>query len=148
MNQRCPVSTQNPRDDVIRSLLEQASSIAVVGLSPRPERESHQVASYLIEQGYDVIPVNPTCQRILGLRCYPDILSISAVPDIVNVFRRPEALPGIAREAVAKGAGALWMQLGISNREAAGIASEAGLLVVESRCIKLEHLRLIRTRQV
>ncbi|MCH7851153.1 MAG: CoA-binding protein [Candidatus Marinimicrobia bacterium] len=116
-------------------------TIAVVGLSPKPERASHDVARYLLDQGYKIIPVNPVQEQILGLKCYPDLSAIPEPVDLVNVFRRPEHCPPIAEEAVAIGAKALWLQLGIANDEAARLASDGGLLVVMDHCIKIEHAR-------
>ena len=128
----------NDIDDTINRILKMRT-IAVVGLSPKPERASHDVARYLLDQGYKIIPVNPVQEQILGLKCYPDLSAIPEPVDLVNVFRRPEHCAAIAEEAVAIGAKALWLQLGIANDEAASIASDGGLLVVMDRCIKIEH---------
>ena len=128
----------NDTDDTINRILKM-HTIAVVGLSPKPERASHDVARYLLDQGYKIIPVNPVQEQILGLKCYPDLSAIPEPVDLVNVFRRPEHCPPIAEEAVAIGAKALWLQLGIANDEAARLASDGGLLVVMDRCIKIEH---------
>ena len=128
----------NDIDDTINRILKMRT-IAVVGLSPKPERASHDVARYLLAQGYKIIPVNPVQEEILGLKCYPNLSAIPEPVDLVDVFRRPEHCPPIAKEAVAIGAKALWLQLGIANDEAASIASDGGLLVVMDRCIKIEH---------
>ena len=130
----------NDIDDTINRILKMRT-IAVVGLSPKPERASHDVARYLLSQGYKIIPVNPVQEEILGLKCYPNLSAIPEPVDLVDVFRRPEHCPPIAKEAVAIGAKALWLQLGIANDEAARIASDGGLLVVMDRCIKIEHGR-------
>ena len=127
-------------DDTINRILKMRT-IAVVGLSPKPERASHDVARYLLDQGYKIIPVNPVQEQILGLKCYPDLSAIPEPVDLVNVFRRPEHCAAIAEEAVAIGAKALWLQLGIANDEAARLASDGGLLVVMDHCIKIEHAR-------
>ena len=128
----------NDTDDTINRILKM-HTIAVVGLSPKPERASHDVARYLLDQGYKIIPVNPVQEQILGLKCYPDLSAIPEPVDLVDVFRRPEHCAAIAEEAVAIGAKALWLQLGIANDDAARLASDGGLLVVMDRCIKIEH---------
>ena len=130
----------NDTDDTINRILKM-HTIAVVGLSPKPERASHDVARYLLDQGYKIIPVNPVQEEILGLKCYPDLSAIPEPVDLVDVFRRPEHCAAIAEEAVTIGAKALWLQLGIANDEAARLASDGGLLVVMDHCIKIEHAR-------
>ena len=130
----------NDTDDTINRIFKM-HTIAVVVLSPKPERASHDVARYLLDQGYKIIPVNPVQEQILGLKCYPDLSAIPEPVDLVNVFRRPEHCAAIAEEAVAIGAKALWLQLGIANDEAARLASDGGLLVVMDHCIKIEHAR-------
>jgi predicted CoA-binding protein len=121
-------------------ILREAKTIAVVGASPRPERPSHGVMRYLLDQGYRVIPVRPLdCDDVLGVPCVPSLADIGEPVDLVDVFRRPEYTPGVAREAVAAGAGALWLQLGIVSPEARRIAEAAGLDYVEDRCAKLVH---------
>ncbi len=130
----------NEIDDTICRILKM-HTIAVVGLSPKPERASYDVTRYLLDQGYKIIPVNPGQDEILGLKCYPNLSAIPEPVDLVDVFRRPEHCPPIAKEAVAIGAKALWLQLGIVNDDAARIASDAGLLVVMDRCINIEHAR-------
>jgi uncharacterized protein len=133
-----------PTDDELRAALERARTIAVVGLSDRPERDSNEIARYLRAQGYRVVPVNPMVTAVLGERAYP---SVAAVPadirvDIVDVFRRPDQVPPVATEAARRGVPVLWMQLGISNAAAAQEMRAAGGLVVEDRCIMVEHRRL------
>ncbi|MEE9465434.1 MAG: CoA-binding protein [Candidatus Neomarinimicrobiota bacterium] len=115
------------------------STIAVVGLSPKEERASNEGARYLLDHGYRIIPVNPGQEEILGQQCYPNLAAIDKPVDVVDVFRRPEHCPPIAEEAVAIGAKALWLQLGIVSDEAARIATAGGLLVVMDHCIKIEH---------
>ena len=117
------------------------STIAVVGLSPKEERASNEVARYLLDHGYRIIPVNPVQEEILGQKCYPNLAAIDEPVDVVDVFRRPEHCPPIAEEAVSIGAKALWLQLGIASDEAARIASTGGLLVVMDHCMKIEHRR-------
>lgn len=121
--------------EAVRRLLKGSTTIAVVGASPKPDRDSHQIAKMLIEAGYDVIPVNPAAAEILGKKCFPDLKSIGRKIDIVNVFRSPEHVPPIAEEAVAVKAECLWLQSGIEHAEAAKKASDAGLYVVQDRCI-------------
>jgi hypothetical protein len=128
--------------DAIRRLLEAARRIAVVGCSPKPDRDSHVVARYLIDAGYDVVPVNPGHDELLGRRCYPDLVSIPGGAEIVDIFRRSEHVPPIVEEAVKIGAKAVWMQQEVEHAGAARRASEAGLDVVQNRCIKVWHALL------
>ncbi len=128
----------------IARILRRAQVIAVVGASPRPERPSNMVARYLIEQGFRVIPVRPKVSEVLDRRCYPRLEDIPESVDIVDVFRRPEACPDVARSAVAIGARVLWLQQGIVSDEAAEIAAAAGLDVVMDRCIKVAHQEMTR----
>lgn len=125
--------------DAVRALLTNARRIAVVGLSPKPERDSNMVAQYLIAAGYEVIPVNPGQTEILGRKCYPDVVSIPGTVDIVDVFRSPDAVPGIVEEAIQAKAKAVWLQLGAGHTEAARRAADAGLQVVVESCIKVAH---------
>lgn len=126
-------------DDLITRILRQSHTIAVVGLSPDSERDSYEVAAYLQAHGYRIIPVNPNAAEILGERCFADLRSIPERIDLVDVFRRPGATPEIAEAAVAMGARALWLQLGIVNDQAAAIACAGGLDVVMDRCTMIEH---------
>jgi predicted CoA-binding protein len=130
-------------DTDIASLLRRSRTIAVVGLSASPTRDSHRVALYLQQQGYVIIPVNPLISDVLGQRAFPDLESVGHVVDIVDVFRRPEHLPGIADAAIRSGARALWLQFDTVHEGAARAASEAGLDVVLDRCIMVEHRRLV-----
>jgi len=116
--------------------------IAVVGLSPKPDRPSYGVASYLKENGYKIIPVNPEVGEILGEVCYPDLSSIPEPVDVVDIFRRSEKVPAIVEEAIKIAAKAVWMQEGVINEPAAARAGEAGLLVVMDRCMLKEHRKL------
>jgi predicted CoA-binding protein len=125
----------------IQHVLHTASTIAVVGLSSNELRASNFVGYYLRRHGYHVVPVNPRETEILGERCYPSLLDISVPVDVVNVFRAPPALPGIAREAVAIHAGTLWCQFGVINEEGAQIAEDGGVTVIMDRCLKVEHAR-------
>ena len=123
------------------AVLRDARTIAIVGASPSPDRESHGVMRYLLNHGYRCIPVRPDCDEVLGVPCVPTLLEIEEPIDLVDVFRRPEFCAGHAREAVAAGAKVLWLQLGIVSAEAREIAESAGLLYVEDRCIAVERAR-------
>ena len=127
--------------DPIHSLLASARTIAVIGCSADPGRDSHRVAAYLQRAGYRVIPVNPGFDELLGERCYRDLAAIPGEVeiDIVDVFRRSEHVPPVADQAVARGARALWLQLGITHPEAERRAAAAGVQVVSNRCLKVEH---------
>jgi hypothetical protein len=125
----------------IQHVLHTASTVAVVGLSSNELRASNFVGYYLRRHGYHVVPVNPRETEILGERCYPSLLDIPVPVDVVNVFRAPHALPGIAREAVAIHAGTLWCQFGVINEEGAQIAEDGGVTVIMDRCLKVEHAR-------
>jgi len=117
-------------------------TIAVVGMSPKPERPSHYVSMYMLEQGYTIIPVNPGQKEIAGLKCYPSLLDIPEKVDVVDVFRRSEFVLPIAEAAVEIGAKALWLQEHVVNEEAAQLAEDAGLLVVMNDCMLRKHRQL------
>jgi len=121
------------------ALLREARTIAVVGLSSRPDRDSNSVARYLQKAGYRIIPVNPREEEILGEKAYPTLADVPEQVDIVDVFRRAEHTPEVVREAVEAGAGAVWLQLGIRSEESRRIAEEAGLPYVEDSCIRTVH---------
>ena len=125
----------------ILGILNTAETIAIVGLSPNELRASHFVGFYLKRHGYRVVPVNPREKTILGETSYPDLASVPFPIDIVDVFRAPDAVPQIARDAAAVGAKALWCQYGVISPEGGRIAEEAGLKVVMDRCMKVEHAR-------
>jgi predicted CoA-binding protein len=139
------VNESAPDDDALRALLEAADTVAVVGLSSKPDRPSFEVAAYLQRHGYRIVPVNPNEREVLGEPAYPSLLELPAGMrvDVVDVFRRPEHTPEIARQAVAIGASSLWLQEGVMNEEAEGIASEAGLAVIMDRCIKRTRERVM-----
>jgi predicted CoA-binding protein len=126
----------------IPAILKSYHTIAVVGLSPEPDRASHQVAAYLQSHGYRIIPVNPQCREVLGETCYASLKDIPEPVEVVDIFRKAEAIPGIVEEAVAVGARVIWMQLGLESAEAAAKARAAGLQVVMNRCMKIEHAKL------
>jgi predicted CoA-binding protein len=127
----------------IQRVLHGMRTVAVVGLSGNELRASNFVGYYLKRHGYRVIPVNPRETEILGEKSYPSLLDIPEPADVVNVFRAPDALPQIARDAVTIGAGALWCQFGVINEEGARIAEDGGVTVIMDRCIKVEHARYI-----
>lgn len=144
----CEIPLSNASNEEIDGILARARTVAVVGLSPKPDRDSYKVARYLQEHGYRVIPVNPGLTEVLGERTYPDVASIPADVhvDVVDIFRRPEFIPAIVEQAVARGAGAVWMQLGLAHNAAAEAARKAGLAVVMDRCMKVELARFERAR--
>ncbi len=123
-------------------ILRKYRTIAVVGLSSDETRESNSISEYMQAAGYRIVPVNPAETEVLGEKAYPTVASIPSTAEIVNVFRRPEALLGVADDAIAAGAKVIWMQEGIVNEEAAGTARAAGLEVVMDRCIRTEHRRM------
>lgn len=130
-------------ENQIIHILKTARTIAVVGLSSNPEKDSYPIAEYLQKQGYRIIPVNPTAQEILGEKVYPDLLSIPEPVDVVQVFRPPEAVPPIVQQAIQIKAKVVWLQSGITHAEAAEAGRAAGLEVVEDRCMRVDHRFLI-----
>ena len=126
----------------LRRILTDYKRVAVVGLSANSSRPSNSVGRYLLEHGFEVIPVNPRYDEVLGQTCYPDLASIPTPVDIVDLFQRAERVPPFVDDAIAIGAKVVWMQLGIVHEEAAQKARNAGLEVVMDRCIKIEHERL------
>jgi uncharacterized protein len=135
---------QNPSNDKRRTILEEAKTIAVVGLSDNPERTSNMVAQALQNNGYRIIPVNPTIQEALGEKAYASLTEITEPVDIVDVFRRSEMVVPVAEEAAKIGAKTLWLQLGVYNEEAAKIAQDKGMNVIMDNCIKVDHALLVR----
>lgn len=129
-------------EEHLGSILSGGLTVAVVGASPNPARPSNQVASYLIEHGFDVVPVRPKVGEILGRKCYASLAAIPRPVDIVDVFRRPDACPAIAAAAVSIGARVLWLQEGIVSAEAEAIARAGGLEVIMDRCIKKVHRQI------
>lgn len=123
----------------IWEILEKSKVIAVVGLSDKKERASYEVASYLLEHGYDIIPVNPNISEWRGIKAYPSLSDVDKEVDVVQVFRRGEFVADIVDEAVTLGAKVIWMQIGVVDENAAKIARNAGLSVVMDRCMKVEH---------
>ncbi len=127
------------RMDTVAKIIQEAHTIAVVGLSSNPQRPSHSVAKYLQEQGYRIIPVNPNETQVLGEKAYPDLVSVPGQIDIVDIFRRPEYVPEIVRQAIAKNAKVVWMQPGTENYDAADIAAAAGLVPIVGMCLRVQH---------
>lgn len=122
-------------------ILQRSESVALVGVSPNPLRSSNFVATYLVRTPFRIYMVNPAADEVLGHTAYPDLASLPEVPDIVDVFRREDAIPGVVEEAIAVGAKVVWLQLGLRHDEAARRAIDAGLQVVQNRCLKIEHAR-------
>jgi uncharacterized protein len=127
-----------------KEILSTYKKVAVVGLSPDPGKPSNGVAAYLKRVGYQIIPVNPGCSEVFGLKCYPTLADIPEDIEIVDIFRRSEFVPEVVDQAIAKGAKVIWMQEGVVNEEAAAKARGAGLKVVMDRCILKEHAKLGR----
>jgi uncharacterized protein len=133
---------ENPSDARIRDILATPRTIAVVGCSPDPDRDSHEIAALLKAKGHKVIPVNPTSKEILGERCFASLKDIPEPVDMVDVFRRPEHVDQIAADSIAIGAKILWLQLDVINEPAARQAQAAGMTVVMDRCPAIEYRRL------
>ena len=132
----------NPSPEVIREILQKSKKIAVAGLSPKEDRPSNRVAKYLIEHGYDIIPVNPGQKEILGKKCYPSITDIPFDVDIADLFLNEKRVPDAVDQALEKGIKVIWMQLGIFHKEAGEKASASGSTVIMDKCIKIEHKKL------
>ena len=137
------MSWENPSATRRGQILRATRTVAVVGASPNPARASNFVLTYLLSTSadYEVWPVTPNEEEILGVKTYPSLADLPGAPDIVDTFRRADQLPQVAREAVAAGAKTFWMQLGLHSDEAVEIAYSAGLSVVSNRCVKIEHAR-------
>ena len=142
MDESCELPLRSAPDEEVREILKGARVIAVVGLSDKPHRDSYRVASYLQSVGYRIIPVNPSIAESLGEKAYPSLGEVPGPVDLVEIFRRPDAVPGIVEGAIAIGAKAIWMQEGIAHAAAAEKARAAGLKVVMNRCAFKEHRRL------
>ena len=132
-----PDATPAERLDIIRN----ATTVALVGVSANPIRSSNFVAAYLVRTSMTTYPVNPAYDVVLGEKCYPSLADLPQVPDVVDIFRRHDAIPGIVDEAISVGAKVVWFQLGLRHDEAAQRAIDAGLRVVQDRCLKIEHAR-------
>ncbi len=144
-DEMCELPVLNASSDRICSILEKYKTVAVVGLSRFPHKDSHRVAKYLEMHGYTVIPVNPSDHTVMGKRSYATLKEIPSMVDIVCIFRPPSDVPPIVAEAIAIGAKVVWMQLGITHNDAAEKARSAGIDVVMNKCMKIEHSNLGRT---
>jgi predicted CoA-binding protein len=132
-------SDNAPSSDEIKKILTGVKKIAIVGLSPKEERDSHKVAKYLLDHGYDVVPVNPGQKEILGKTCFKTLKDIPFPIDVADLFLNPRRIPPIVEQAIEIGVKVIWMQLGVIHNEAARKAREAGVIVVMDKCIKQEH---------
>ena len=132
------------KDTDIRSILSSAKTIAVVGASPKPWRDSGSIAQFLAGKKYTVYPVNPNYEEVLGMKCYPDLKSIPEKIDIVDIFRNSNEVEPVVDDAIAVGAKCVWMQLGVVNERAAAKAEAVGMKVIMDRCIAIEHRALMR----
>lgn len=133
------MAIENPSRDEIKGILQRSKRIAVVGLSDHPDRSSYSVSKAMQEAGYEIIPVNPNVDEVLGVKAVDSLEDIEGHVDIVDVFRRSEFLPDLAKQTVAIGADVFWAQLGVSNQQAYDYLKEHGITVVMDRCIKVEH---------
>lgn len=147
-DQKCEFPLTNAGAEEIADIVSAARTIAVVGLSDKPDRDSYHIAAYMQKHGYRIIPVNPAVTEVLGEKAYPDLAAIPSdiAVDIVDIFRKPDAIPAIVEQAVARGAGTVWMQKGLAHNAAADRARAAGLRVVMDRCLMVEHARLPAAR--
>jgi predicted CoA-binding protein len=139
---------QQPNQNEVKEILDRTKRIAVVGISDKPDRASYQVSAYMQQAGYEIIPINPRIDSVLGVKAYTSLQEVEGEIDMVNVFRRSSETPPVAEAAVEAGAKTLWLQLGISNDEAYRLAEEAGLNVIMDRCIKIEHADIDRHRRL
>ncbi|MCC6423172.1 MAG: CoA-binding protein [Phycisphaerales bacterium] len=140
--QACPLPTPpSPEEKAPMERMLAGRRIAVVGLSDDPTRPSYEVAQYLASIGLEIIPVNPKCERVLGRKCYASLREVPGKIDVVDVFRRAEFCPEVVKEAIAVGAGGVWLQSGVRSPQAKKLAQEAGMDYVEDRCLKVEHAR-------
>lgn len=141
------MSMKQNQNEAIEQILNTCRTVAVVGLSPKPHRDSFGVARYMQAHGWRIVPVNPNASEILGEKAYPTLVEAARVEriDLVNCFRHSADIPPIVDEAIAIGAKAIWMQFGIEHATAAGKARAAGLLVVQNRCLKIDHAARERT---
>lgn len=138
------IGSQSQQETAIRHILDNAHTIAVVGLSSRKERAGYYVPAYLQQYGYRIIPVNPYLDEALGEKAYPDLPSVPVPVDLVLIFQRSESVPPFVEQAIQIGAKAVWMQLGIKNEQAAAAARAADLQVVQNACMLVEHKKRVR----
>ena len=142
MVEQCEMPEYNPPSDEIREILQQVKKIAIVGLSPKPQRDSNKVAKYLMEQGFEVIPVNPGQKEILSQKCYKSLKDIPFPVDMADLFLNPKRVSPVVDQAIEKEIPVIWMQLGVIHNEAAKRARQAGIKVVMNKCVKVEHQAL------
>ena len=140
----CEFPRENATTEEIKEILQNNKTIAIVGLSADEEKDSYRVAKYMKQHGYRIIPVNPKYTNILGEKCYPDLKSIPEKIDIVDIFRKPDAIPAIVEESLETGTKVIWMQLGLCSNASAEKARYAGIKVVMNKCIKVEHANINR----
>jgi predicted CoA-binding protein len=138
-----PPEAFDPGEEAIRALLRRVRRIAVVGLSPKPHRDSHRVSRYLQQHGYEIVPVYPREESILGAQVYRRVQDVPGGVDLVDVFRRSDQLPNVVDDAIAARAPAIWFQLGCIHVEAARRARDSGATVVMDRCLMVDHARLL-----
>lgn len=141
-NRRCEMPDKNPPPEEVVKILETHKTIAVVGCSPKAWRDSHKVARYLLEHGYEVIPVNPGQREILGKTCYKSLKEIPDGVEVVDIFLNPKRVPPVVDQAIEIGAKAVWMQLGVVDNESARKAREYDIQVVMNRCMMEEHRKM------
>ena len=141
-NSQCEMPDYTPASREIEKILQNSKRIAVVGLSPKTSRDSNKVARYLLEAGYDVIPINPGQQKILERTCYKTLEDIPFAIDMANLFINPTRVPPVVEQCIRIGVKTVWMQLGIVHNDAASKARAAGIEVVMNRCIKVEHQKM------
>jgi hypothetical protein len=142
MDSACEMPLSNATSEELRRILRTYKTVAVVGLSDRPDRDSHRVAAYLQQHGYRILPVNPNVATVLGEPAYPGLREVPVPVDVVDIFRKPDAVPEIVEDAIAMGARVIWMQEGIAHNAAADRARAAGLEVVMNKCMLKEHRKL------
>ena len=141
-NESCPLpSDATPSESELIGHMLGARRVAVVGASDRPNRPANYVPSYMIEQGYEIIPVNPQYETVWGFKSYKTVADVPGKVDLVNVFRRPEFIPDVVRDAIAAQAAGVWVQSGIFSEDAKKIARAAGMPYLEDRCIMMEHMQ-------
>jgi len=140
---QCELPDDNPPSDEIKDIIRRSEKLAIVGLSPKEERDSNKVARYLMENGYEIVPVNPGQKEILGQKCYKTLEEIPFHVDVADLFLNPTRVPPVVDQAIEKGIGVIWMQLGVIHNEAAQKAREAGITVVMNNCIKQEHEKMV-----
>ena len=142
MDSACEMPVSNATSEELRRILRTCKTVAVVGLSDRPDRDSHRVAAYLQQHGYRIVPVNPNVATVLGEPAYPGLRAVPVPVEVVDIFRKPAAVPEIVEDAIAMGARVIWMQEGIAHNAAADRARAAGLEVVMNKCMLKEHRKL------